>query len=440
MQEILERATMAGLRARNARRDFHQFPEMAYTEIRTGSKVARRLAELGYDVRVGRQVMTETSRFGMPTAAELEQHYERALADGADAHYAAQMRDGFTGVVGILQGGKPGPVVAVRIDMDALPILEADGPSHFPAQEGFRSSYPGVMHACGHDGHTAIGLGIAEVLIAVRAELAGTVKLIFQPGEEGGRGAVPMMLAGVVDDVDFFIGLHLGMDAPSGSIYPRVVGYLASTKLDVHFRGAPAHAGGRPQEGRNALLGAAQATLGLYAIARHSGGASRVNVGVIRGGAGRNIIADHAYMMMETRGVTSEINEYMVRRATAVIEGAALAHELEVEIMPTGSTTTAEGDPELEAVLAEAAAAVPGLKVATEPLHGGGSEDATFFMRRVQEHGGMAAYIGVGSDLPSGHHTYTFDIQEKDLGPAIAALSLAVHRLGHKPPHRKEGP
>jgi aminobenzoyl-glutamate utilization protein A len=436
-QQILTLAKAAGERAVGVRRDLHQHPELAYTECRTASLVARRLTELGYEVKAGEAVMAADSRHGLPAAAELTRHYDRAKADGADPEFVELVKDGFSAVVGILKGGKPGPTVAIRQDMDALPIPEADESGHVPARDGFRSKYDGLMHACGHDGHTAIGLGVAEVLAAARDEIAGTIVLIFQPGEEGGKGALPMVEAGVVDGVDYFIAFHLGMDAPSGSIYPAVEGYLASTKLDVTFRGAPAHAGGRPEQGRNALLGAAQAAMGLYAISRHSAGASRVNVGLLQAGSGRNIIPETAYLQIETRGETAEINEYMLGRAKAVIEGAALAQDLEVAITFVGSATTAGCDAELVAAVAEAAHAIPGITVVDEPLPAGGSEDATFFMRRVQEQGGMAVYIGVGSDIPTGHHTRTFDIQEPDLAGGIATLALTAYRLGHNPPKRQ---
>lgn len=436
LQRMIEIIREAEPRLIAFRRDLHAYPELAYTEFRTASKVARYLKELGYAVQVGEQVMLANSRFGLPPAAELDKHYHRAKAEGADPEYVEQVKGGFPAVVGILWGSKPGPTVAIRMDMDALPIPEADEESHFPAKEGFRSRHEGLMHACGHDGHTTIGIGVAELLMAAREEIAGTVKLIFQPGEEGGKGAYPMMKAGAVDDVDYFIGFHLGMEAPSGTIYPRVEGYLASAKLDVRFKGAPAHAGGRPEAGRNAALGAAQATMGLYAISRHSEGASRVNVGVLQAGSGRNIIPEEAYMLVEVRGETAEINDYMLRRARAVIEGAAVAHDLEVTITPVGNTTTASCDEPLARALAQAVVDVPGVTVVDEVLKAGGSEDATFFMRRVQELGGQAVYIGIGTDLPDGHHTRRFDIQEKDLAGGILTLALTALRLGHHLPVR----
>lgn len=243
---------------------------------------------------------------------------------------------------------------------------------------------------------------------------------------------VPMVDAGVVDGVQYFLACHLGLEAPSGTIYPVIGDFLASTKLDVTFRGAAAHAAGRPEEGRNALLGAAQAVQGLYAISRHSEGASRVNVGVLRAGSGRNVIPDHAFMQMEVRGSNDAVEAYMVRRARAVIEGAALAGDLTVTLNFAGRTTTAVCDEVMGAAVAEAARAVPGVRIVDEVLSVGGSEDATFMIRRVQEQGGLATYIGIGSDIPTGHHTPTFDVQDRDFFGGIATLALTMARLGDR--------
>lgn len=432
---ILQTAAEAAPRAIAYRRDFHKHPEMAYQECRTASIVARRCADLGLRVEVGPTVMKAESRLGLPAEEELEAAYRRAEREGADPAFLPATRGGFTGVVAHLETGRPGPVVALRADMDALPIEEAECEEHRPVREGFRSVHPGTMHACGHDGHTAIGLGVVEVLAAHRSQLSGTYRFIFQPGEEGGRGAVPMVDAGVVEGVDYFLGIHLGLGVPSGVIYPAVGDFLASTKMDVLFRGAPAHAAGNPERGRNALLGAAQALQGLYAISRHGEGDSRVNVGVLRGGSGRNVIPDSAYMQLEVRGETDTVEAYMVRRAEAIIQGAAVAHELESTIKVAGRTTTAACDEALAQEVAAAAALVPGLRASAEVLRAGGSEDATFLMRRVQAQGGLATFVGIGSESPDGHHTRRFDLQEGDIANAIAMVALTMARLGAKP-HR----
>ena len=146
------------------RRDFHMHPEVGFTEFRTASKVVEILNSLGYKVMFGRDAMDGDSRRGVPSQEVLDEAYQRALRDGANPEIISTMKDGYTAVIGILQGKVPGPTVAFRFDMDALPILESKDHDHCPEANGFRSLYDGNMHSCGHDGHTAIGLGLAEKL------------------------------------------------------------------------------------------------------------------------------------------------------------------------------------------------------------------------------------------------------------------------------------
>ncbi|MGH7662322.1 MAG: amidohydrolase [Vulcanimicrobiaceae bacterium] len=434
MTQLISLPSDLPARVIETRRDFHRFPELGLTEFRTASAIASRLQALGLDVRAGRDVMEPNSRVGVPSDDVLNAAFARAKQEGASQEWLAKFEGGFTGIVGTLRGTKPGPVIALRCDIDALPIVESDEPDHVPAREGFVSSHRGIMHACGHDVHAAIGLGVAEALSQQREAIAGTIKFLFQPAEEGGRGAIPMRDAGIVDDVAYFIAIHAGMESESGVFYPITVGWLASAKLDVTFTGQAAHAGGRPEQGRNALLGAAQAVMGLYAISRHHAGRSRVNVGVLQAGSGRNVIPDRAFFMMEVRGETEEICDYMIERARAVIAGAAQAHELQVEIVDAGRTGIAESDKTLAELVARATQEVPGLRTTLEPKAAGGSEDATFLMRRVQERGGQAIYACVGSHTPSGHHTPRFDIAESNLVPAVQALATAIVEIGHNPP------
>ncbi len=177
-----------------------------------------------------------------------------------------RLRAGHTGVVATLKGAAPADDRAAGRH-DALPIMENDTPGASAGARRLVSSRPGVMHACAwrraHGDRACGGRGAGG---GKATNCAGTVKFIFQPGEEGGRGALPMVNAGVVDDVDYFIAIHLGTGVPSRTFRPAVRGHLASAKLDVTFRGRAAHAGGRPEEGRNALLAASSAVVGLYGI------------------------------------------------------------------------------------------------------------------------------------------------------------------------------
>ena len=311
------------------RRSFHQFPEIGWTEFRTASIIAERLTELGFEVKSGRDVLKSESRMGLPPEEELDAHYERALRQGANPEFLEPLKGGYTAVVGTMDFG-PGPVVAFRFDIDALKIHESRVNEHLPHREGFASANKDVMHACGHDGHAAMGLGLARLLGSNRASIkgAGKIKLIFQPAEEGVRGAKAMVDAGVLGDVDWLFGGHLITGKTSGTLVAGSNGFLATTKFDVTFKGESAHAGGAPNEGKNTLLAACTAVLNMNSIPRHKDGATRINVGRLVSGMDRNIIPEETFLKVETRGVSSELNQYMEDYAMRIIENSAAMHDV----------------------------------------------------------------------------------------------------------------
>lgn len=408
------------------RRDFHKYAESAWTEFRTASLIARRLTELGYLVKLGPDVIRAEDRMGVPPTEILEQHFQRALEQGADPELAAPMRGGFTGVVGELRCGC-GPTVALRFDIDAVEMTESSDPQHRPVQEGFASVNPEAMHSCGHDGHAAIGLGVAEVVAQLCQHLKLNVKLIFQPAEEGVRGAKAMVGAGVLDDVDYVMALHLASGRPLGSVACGGETFLATSKFDAILTGAPAHAGGSPEKGKNAMLAAAAAVLNLYAISRHSGGPTRINVGRMNAGTGRNVIPAEARLAIETRGTTTELNDYMYQRAVQILKGAADMYQCGLSIEPMGSAPSAASDQQLIALVKEAAQSIEGFTEVIDSSGLGGSEDFTYMMKRVQERGGMATFLQLGADLGGwGHHTEYFDFDEKAL---IKGVELLVTTL-----------
>jgi len=412
------------------RRDFHKHAETAWTEFRTAAFVAKTLTELGYEVSTGANVHEESAMMGVPSKAELEKHMERAIAQGADKAWVEKMAGGKTGVVGVLKFAKPGPVVALRFDMDANDLSEALEEKHRPFKEGFASINKNAMHACGHDGHTSVGLAVAEVLAGMKNELAGTIKMIFQPAEEGVRGAKAMMEKGVVDDVNYLIGMHLGVNLrKTGQVACRTAGFLATTKVDAAFTGVPAHAGAAPETGKNAILAACTATLNLHAISRHSHGASRVNVGVIQGGSGRNVIPAAAVIKVETRGANSEINEYVYAEAVRIIEAAAAMQGCSVSMTLMGGAAGCESDPQLVERIRKIAERQKLLPEIVPAGNIGGSEDCSYFMERVQKNGGQATYVMIGTELAAGHHDSRFDFNEEALVPAIALLSGAAADL-----------
>lgn len=410
------------------RRDFHENAESGWFEMRTTSKILRRLDDLGYDVISGRDVCRADSRMGVPGKDELDEHFEWARANGADERFLEPTRGGFTGAIATLHRGE-GPTVAFRFDIDALGVFESEDPDHAPREHGFASKCGGTMHACGHDGHAAIGLGVAELLMKMRDRLRGTIKLIFQPAEEGVRGAKSIVDAGHLDDVDFVAACHVSPSA-DGSLYvsPGRVGSLATTKLDAIFSGGSAHAGARPEGGRNALIAAATAVLALHAIPRHSAGASRVNVGRMTAGSGRNVIPDRAKLEIEVRGQTSAINSFVEERARLAIEHAAAMYGCSVEIAVMGATPSLQASPDFAAIVAEAAANA-GLAVRPPKGGVGGSEDYAYMAERVIKRGGKSCFSGVHVPTASGAHTPRFDFDERALALGVKLFAATAWRI-----------
>ena len=366
------------------RRDLHQHPEPGWTEFRTASIVAKTLTELGWEVHTGREVMEESARMGVPTADVLAREKERARREGADPAWLDRMDGGYTGVVGILHFARKGPTLGMRFDMDSNDVTETDAPEHFPNREGFASCHAGAMHACGHDGHTSVGLGVARIFAA-----------------------------------------HFGFKAKeTGSVACNVVGFLATSKYDAHFVGVPAHAGAAPEEGKNAVLATACAALNLHAISRHSGGASRINVGYMEAGSGRNVIGDKGLLRIETRGATSAINRYMEQEAERIIKSAAAMYDVEVRIEKAGGAAGGNNTPELAVYLENRAKELGFFRDIMSETNFGASEDFSYFMERVQERGGQAAYMMIGAQLAAGHHDSRFNFDEKAL--VYAAKMLAA--------------
>lgn len=399
------------------RRDLHRHPETGWTEMRTAAKVAEELSELGYEVVTGRKVCAEEYRMGVPDQEELKNHYEQLLKEDSSLKITDDMKDGFTGVVAILHCGE-GPVTALRFDMDALPMQEDLTEDHRPAREGFASLYPEKMHACGHDCHVAIGLGAAKILSKIRKELHGTVKLLFQPAEEGTRGARSMVQAGWLDGVDYFITGHVSkhFGEEQAELVPGSYGALATCKYKVTFRGCAAHAGRSPEEGKNAVLAAAHAAVGLSGISRHSEGMSRINVGAIHGGEGTNIVPDQAVLRMEVRGETTKINEYMMKRATQICQAAAMMEDCECAMEMTGHAPSETSDEMLTERIADLCGKYLPYRLNTEhQVKNIDSEDAGFMMEKVQGQGGQAVYMRLITPMESPQHTVCFDVDESVL-------------------------
>jgi len=390
------------------RRDFHQHPELGNREVRTSGIIAAHLRALGIEVRTG----------------------------------VAK-----TGVVGILRGGKPGPVVALRADMDALPVTEElDLPFKSTVRTEYNGREVGVMHACGHDAHMSMLMGAAEVLAGMKADLPGTVVFLFQPAEEGAPtgeegGAEVMIKEGALDNpkVDAVFGLHV-FPFESGAIRVRPAGIMASgDTVRIAVRGRQTH-GALPWEGVDPIVVAAQIVLGLQTIISRQANLTTapavLTLGMIQGGNRTNIIPDEVTMAGTIRtfdpGMRETIQERVRRTAVNIAESAGATAE--VSFTPGNPITY--NDPELTErmlpVLKRAAAAAgvdPNAPVSTT------SEDFSEYQRKVP---GVFFHLGVtpkGADPKTvePNHSPRFFVDEAALVTGVRALAgLAVEYLGQK--------
>ncbi len=405
------------------RRDVHRYAEPAFLEIRTSSIVAARLRALEVPFRQGRDAMRVAGVAAYPDDATREAMRARAVGTGADPDLAACAAAEGTAIIAEIEGSRPGPTWGIRCDMDALPLTEAVDDRHPPAVGGFACA-DGFMHACGHDGHVAIGLALAEQL--ADRDFAGRVRIFFQPAEEGGRGAAAMIAAGAAEGVDRFVAVHLGMGQPTGTVFGGCEGLLATHKLRAVFTGEASHASGAPEQGRNALVGAASALLNVMALPRYSTADTRLNVGTLHGGDNVNIVPARAEMTLEARSVDADVCDELTGRVEAVLRGAAAMHALAVDIERTGGSTTMACDAELVDAIVALAAARYG-KERAFPAHSlGGSDDASLFAREVQRQGGLATYMLVGGGNQAPHHNPYFDIDEASMPVAVEVLDALV--------------
>ena len=406
------------------RRDLHTYPESGWTEFRTTAKIITELEKLGLPVRFGREIHSPESMYGMPKPEALEECYERALAESDRPELIEKMKGGYTGCVTMIEGALPGPTIGIRVDIDCNDVSETEDFDHKPVMNGFRSKHKNCMHACGHDAHTAIGLGTAKILSAYKDVLKGRVMLVFQPAEEGLRGAASLTATGMFKDCDYFFGAHIGLKSTHlGMVAASSTGFLASTKFDAVFHGASAHAGLAPNLGKNAMAAASTAVLNMLAIPRHQDGSSRINIGTFRSGTGRNVVPEYAELTIETRGITSEINEYMEKSAKRVCQASADMYECGLDINFMGSAGGIVCDPEVVSRAREILEGVDGVDEVIEDFDFGAGEDVCTIMKAVQSHGGKVTEMVFGMPLIAPHHNNRFDLDERVIG--IGARSFA---------------
>ncbi|MEG9546417.1 M20 family metallo-hydrolase [Mannheimia sp. HC-2023] len=409
------------------RREFHQFPETGWSEFWTTSKIADYLSEIGFDILLGKQIINPDFVRGRNQAI-VEKGIKRAREYGANPKWLEKM-EGYTGCVAIFDSGKPGKTIALRFDIDCVDVAETKDPNHRANQLGFASRNEGEMHACGHDGHITIGLGVAHWLMENKDKLKGKVKIVFQPAEEGVRGAATIAASGILDDADYFAGSHISFCANSGTVLANPKNFLSTTKIDIRYKGKPAHAGAAPHLGHNALLAAAHAVTQLHGISRHGEGMSRINVGVFKAGSGRNVIPADSEIKLEVRGENKEINQYMVDQVMQIAKGIAVSFDVEYETEIMGEAVDMNNDAELVSLIKEIAIAQPQVHSSDKEYSFNASEDATILGRRVQENGGKAIYFIIGADRTAEHHQAEFDFDEEQLLTGVNIYTSLIQKL-----------
>lgn len=395
------------------RRQIHAIPEAGWTEFIATARATEYFEALGFKVRIGREVIDPVFIRGR-NAEEVELSEEKARAAGVSETLLARM-SGITGMVATFDTGRPGRTIAIRVELDALYMDEPEDSAHIPYREGFTSMRRGVMHACGHDGHQAVAYALADFVIANKERLNGSIKFIFQPGEEGSRGAYPMVKSGALDDVDLLLCSHIALDLPAGTVVSAAGKFLCTTKIDFIFEGAASHAGMQPQVGHNALLAAADAALLLMALPRHSEGMTRVNVGTLHAGEGRNIVASHAKIEVEVRGESEAINHQLTSIAIQRAEGCAMAFGVGCRHLIMGEAVDFVPDDAVTQMIAVCARRARRCKDVLPPAPLNSSDDATLMIRRVQSMGGKAGYFLVGAALPGENEHANVDFAEESL-------------------------
>ena len=380
------------------RRHFHQYPELSNREFKTAEKITAHLQELGMEVRTG------------------------------IAH---------TGVLGILRGGKPGPVVALRADMDALPVSErVDVPFASKQTSTYLGKDVGVMHACGHDTHVAILMGVAEILTNIKDELTGTVMFIFQPAEEGAPpgeegGAKLMLKEGLFDDPkpEVTFGLHISSGLEAGKITYKPGGLLAaSDRFEIKVKGKQTH-GSRPWAGVDPIVTSAHIILGLQTIVSRqtelTKEAAVISVGKIEAGVRHNIIPEEAHMIGTIRTLDTDMQDDIHERIKQTANLIAESQGATAEVKITRGVPVTHNDPELTKKMLPSLFTAIGEENVFVQRPTTGAEDFSFYAERVPSFffflGGRPKNVDAANAAP--HHTPDFYIDESGFKNGIKAMS-----------------
>lgn len=363
------------------RRDFHMHPELKFEEKRTSGIVSKELISLGFDIS--------------------------KVAD--------------TGVIGVLKG-KDSRTVALRADMDALPIKEATGKS-------YASKIEGKMHACGHDGHIAMLLGAARILSSIRENLNGTVKLIFQPAEEGGWGAEKVVESSLLDNIDAIFGMHLWANLPSGAIGVKPGPLMASVdSFKIHLKGKGGHAA-EPEktiDPISALVDMVNAYQKIISREVSTFEPAILSITSIDSGEAFNVIPENAYMLGTVRAVNLDVRNFIIKRMKEITKGYAKAMNCSAQFEIFAKTSPPVINDENLALFAKSVLSSLGNVV--EPKMTMIGEDFSFYARKAKT---LFLFLGIRNEekgIIFPHHHPKFDIDEDVLDKGSAIYSLFAYQ------------
>lgn len=401
-QKIIQESNRIENKVIEWRRDFHQHPELGNEEVRTAKIVAEHLRSLGLEV---------------------------------------QEKIAITGVVGILKGAKPGPVIALRADMDGLPVTErVNVPFKSQVKTVYNDQETGVMHACGHDSHVAILMGVAEILAGMKNELSGTVKFIFQPAEEGvinksvPFGADGMVKAGVLENpkVDVIFGLHINSPTPAGMIsYKPGPTMAAVDEFEIVVKGKQTH-GAYPWDGVDPIVTASQIINGLQTVVSRNvkliEAPAVVTVGAIHGGIRHNIIPESTKMIGTIRTLTKEQRIFVHKRIQGIAKGIAEANQCEAEVKIIPGYPVTVNDEALTQLMVPTFIETVGKDMVKEVPVVMGAEDFSYFQEKVP---GLFFFLGgrdpkIPIEKAAPHHTPDFYLDESGFKNGVRAFCNLV--------------
>ncbi len=443
------------------RREFHQYPETLWTEFWTTATICEYLEKLGFELTIGKEIIQPDLREMVPEEDIIEKCYQDAIEHGANIKYLEKMKGGLTGVMGILDTGKTGPVFQFEADIDALPIKEAKRKNHNPAKEGWRSKNEGKMHACGHDVHITIGLGLAEYISENKNRLSGKFVLTFTPAEEGGHGAKNFAKLPIMREIDYYFAYHDAVK-PLGGLFYAVNIFLRSIetykvefsaktmseeqdllkklvqakqegkiKTSADFLTAYAKGYTRiPQRYDNTLKAATTAYHNLQAIPKRMDGQFQITVQSFTQG---NYPTFPVTFTLTIRADNNDHTEYLAKRAREIMENAARLYDVDVQIIRDTEwcyPAWEQNDPGLMRLAEETWKEMYGETVSNVPFGEMGTDDDVYMMNEIVKHGGKCLYSIIVSDTNKGQfgelHTRKMNIDEELM---TAGVNLTINMI-----------